>query len=336
MGNTPSTEEMTKDELLEYQRKLISQQQEEIKRLNVNPAPQGEDKKKINPYKVLEIGKNYDENSLKKAYLKKALVTHPDRGGTPEKFKIVTICYQALLKKLKEENNSHNHHDLRQHSTSFLGQQTEQSNILSSEQKLSKNFNSSVFNKMYDENRIENIYDDGYDEWIKSNESTNEPQENLFNGTTFNKESFNSVFSEMKKKEIQKTGKQMIRYDEPMTDISYKNKDSIMVLGRGKIDDFSGESGGLAYRDYKDAFTNTYLIDEDAVSIQGRPRNIDAQESERSKISYDLSPEEQERLLFKQKKEEEEEKMRILRLQQEEKVAFDVYDKLHQRMIGSS
>ena len=62
----------------------------------------------------------------------------------------------------------------------------------------------------------------------------------------------------------------------------------------------------------------------------------DAQESERSKISYDLSPEEQERLLFKQKKEEEEEKMRILRLQQEEKVAFDVYDKLHQRMIGSS
>ena len=32
---------------------------------------------------------------------------------------------------------------------------------LSSEQKLSKNFNSSVFNKMYDENRIENIYDDG-------------------------------------------------------------------------------------------------------------------------------------------------------------------------------
>ena len=43
--------------------------------------------------------------------------------------------------------------------------------------------NSSVFNKMYDENRIENIYDDGYAEWIKSNESTNEPQENLFNGT---------------------------------------------------------------------------------------------------------------------------------------------------------
>ena len=35
----------------------------------------------------------------------------------------------------------------------------------------------------------------------------------------------------MKKKEIQKTGKQITRYDEPMTDISYKNKDSINLFG---------------------------------------------------------------------------------------------------------
>ena len=38
-----------------------------------------------------------------------------------------------------------------------------------------------------------------------------------------------------------------------------------MVLGQGKVDDFSGESGGLSYRDYKDAYTNTYLVDESKV-----------------------------------------------------------------------
>ena len=38
MGNAPSTEEMTKDELLEYQRKLIQQQQDEIQRLNIEPT----------------------------------------------------------------------------------------------------------------------------------------------------------------------------------------------------------------------------------------------------------------------------------------------------------
>ncbi len=30
-------------------------------------------KQKIDPYKVLNIGKNYDESSLKKAYLKKSI-----------------------------------------------------------------------------------------------------------------------------------------------------------------------------------------------------------------------------------------------------------------------
>ena len=33
MGNTPSSDEMSKDEFIEYQQRLISQQQEEISRL---------------------------------------------------------------------------------------------------------------------------------------------------------------------------------------------------------------------------------------------------------------------------------------------------------------
>ena len=38
----------------------------------------------------------------------------------------------------------------------------------------------------------------------------------------------------------------------------------------------------------------------------------------------------------RKKKEENDEKLRIQRLQYEEKQAFDIYDKLHQRMIGPS
>ena len=46
---------------------------------------------KLNPYKIIGIGKNYDEKSLKKAYLKKALVFHPDRGGAPVEFQKISI-----------------------------------------------------------------------------------------------------------------------------------------------------------------------------------------------------------------------------------------------------
>ena len=338
MGNTPSSNEMTKDELLEYQKQLIDQQQGEINRLNTQNQQTPQDKKiKIDPYKILEIGKNYDESSLKKAYLKKALVTHPDRGGTEEKFKLVTMCYKALLKKLLEEKNNNDHNDLRKNSNHFQetqtneGMQNFQTN-LPNEQNLTKNFNSNTFNKIYEENRIENIYDQGYGEWIKKNEVSENDNEDIFNGN-FNSDVFHDTFNKTKKNK--NIGKQIIKYDEPQTTISFKNKDSLMVLGRSNIDDYSGESGGLAYRDYKDAFENPYLIDESDVNIDSKPRTIKSVENERTNISYEKSSEDVERLSIKQKREEIEEKQRLQRLQQEEMIASDIYDRLHQRMIGS-
>ena len=78
---------------------------------------------KLNPYKILGIGKNYDEKSLKKAYLKKAMVSHPDRGGSPVEFQKVSIAYTLLLKKLSDQNNNHLHNDLRDNSKSYISEQ---------------------------------------------------------------------------------------------------------------------------------------------------------------------------------------------------------------------
>lgn len=336
MGNTPSSDEMSKDEFIEYQQRLISQQQDEISRLNQSQTqPQEQQKKKIDPYKILEIGKNYDESSLKKAYLKKALLTHPDRGGSEEKFKLVTICYKALLKKLKESDNNHEHHDLRQNSNTFMEtQMNNPSENIQLNHNLKRNFNSNVFNQIYEENRIENVYDEGYGDWMKNNETPDEPQEKMFHGD-FNSDTFHNVFSEMKKKNIKKS-EQLTKYNEPMTTISYKNKDSLMTLGQGKIEDYSGESGGLAYRDYKDAYTNTYLVDEESVSLNNRPKSLNEKKSERTNISFEMSGSDLEMMERRINKEEQEEKLRLQRLQQEEKQAFDVYEKLHQRMIGPS
>lgn len=345
MGNTPSNEnmgeDMSKDEFIKYQQRLISQQQEELSRLNQTQnqeQPQNQEqqtKKKIDPYKILELGKNYDENTLKKAYLKKALLTHPDRGGTEEKFKLVTICYKALLKKLNESNNNNEHHDLRQHSNTFMDtQMNHPSENIQSNHNLKKNFNSNVFNQIYEENRIENVYDEGYEEWMKKNEAQDEPQEKMFHGE-FNSDTFHNVFTEMKKKNIKKSD-QLTKYNEPMTTISYKNKDSLMTLGQGKIEDYSGESGGLAYRDYKDAYTNTYLVDEGSVSLSSRAKSLNETKSERTNISFEMSSNDLEMMQRKIKSDETNEKLRLQRLQQEEKQAFDVYDRLHQRMIGPS
>ena len=53
-------------------------------------------KQQLNPYRILNVPKNYDEKVLKKAYLKKALKAHPDRGGSEDEFQKISIAYTVL------------------------------------------------------------------------------------------------------------------------------------------------------------------------------------------------------------------------------------------------
>src|ERR1700677_1677632 len=47
-------------------------------------------------YKILGVDKKADKNILKKAYRKKSMSTHPDKGGTPDKFALVKKAYDVL------------------------------------------------------------------------------------------------------------------------------------------------------------------------------------------------------------------------------------------------
>ena len=171
MGNTPSLEGEDKEKYIEEQKKIIREQQEQIQRLagiaegelNSNHLKnKSSSKPKINPYKELNLGQNYDESSLKKAYLKRAMETHPDRGGTKEAFQIVTVSYKALMLKLKNDMDSHEHNELRNNSSQFMETQQHDNKRNVNYPDLSKNFNSTSFNQIYEENRVEDVYDNGY------------------------------------------------------------------------------------------------------------------------------------------------------------------------------
>jgi hypothetical protein len=129
-------------------------------------------------------------------------------------------------------------------------------------------------------------------------------------------------------------GNQVVKYDEPQVDISMRGKDSLMILGQNNISDFSGESsGGLLFRDYKDAFTNSCLIDESSVNIDNRFNNIHSLKSSRTNVNYKMSPEDirkQELMKIKMQKEEDD---RIKRLNQRDNQAFSTYERIHDRML---
>jgi curved DNA-binding protein CbpA len=339
---TPSNimfQQTAEQQQMNYQQmnsKQMNYQQMNSKQMNYQQQPKlnyepEKEKQKLNPYKILGIPKNFDENTLKKAYLKMAMKTHPDRGGTQEQFQQVSIAYTVLLKRLKDQNNNHQHIDLRDQSRKYSETQTQDSlqNV-----NLSDKFDSDVFNKIYAENRINDVYDSGYGNWMDKNPASEDEPKRMFNGN-FNKNMFNSEFDKYKKEQQKNIGSQVIKYDEPQVDISFKGKDSLMVLGKGNIDDFSGESnGGLNYRDYKDAFTNSCLIDTSSTDTRGRPRNINDMESSRSNISYQMSHEDQQQYQIKKQREEQEEQQRQQRLQNFEEKAFNSYDQIHKRMLG--
>ena len=54
-------------------------------------------------YDLLGVDKDASFDQIKKAYRKKALKEHPDKGGDPDKFKEITNAYETLSDKDKRE-----------------------------------------------------------------------------------------------------------------------------------------------------------------------------------------------------------------------------------------
>lgn len=285
-------------------------------------------KQKLDPYKILNISKNYDEKTLKKAYLKAALVSHPDRGGTQEKFQLVSIAYTLLTKKLKEKDNSHSHNDLRNMSREYTQQQ---SNNPMLNTKMTDNFDIDVFNRIYEENKIPDAFDDGYGSWVNKNSELE--QKKLFqNG--FNKDLFNSTFEQYKKDQVKKSGSEMVKYKEPDVRISMKNQDSLMTLGQGKITDFGGTTEKLTFTDYKQAFTDgSLLIDTSSVDISDRSDSIDKIKSQRSKISYSLTPEDEKLVSLQKIEEQKAEENRLKRLKLYDEQHSQAFNKINSMML---
>ena len=313
---------------VQQQRKIIQEQQEYMDRLNHIETPKydnTEKKLKIDPYKILDISKNYDERSLKKAYLKMANKTHPDKGGDANKFKIVTLAYKVLMKKLSQKDSDKIHNELKKNSENFL--KTQSSDNKQNINMKGKNFNMEVFNREFDQNKTADEFaDNGYGDWFKSDVQSNQPTKKL------NKKNFNEEFQKHKSKQC---GSQLQKYTEPEELVSMSNADSILVLGKEKVKSYTGESNGLHYRDLKEAFEEPTLIDVNSVNISNRENNIEGYSKQRKNIKFQMSQSDLERQALRLQREEEDEKNRIRRLNERDEQSRISYERIHQRLMGS-
>ncbi len=273
---------------------------------------------KYNPEQILGLteGVAHNELEIKKAYRNLALKYHPDKGGSEEIFKILTKAYLYLLKKTNGDTYvEKSFMDLkgnfeREHPSSAASHHQ-------APRTSSDDFNVKNFNKIFEDNRLENEdFDYGYGDW--KTENTSEEPQKIFN-EKFTADVFNSVFNELKKKNS--TAQDVIVYEDPKP-LTVSNRFGYSEVDYKRSDDYSKEYDiqdgssrqGIYYMDYKRAYTETTLINPEAVRSKEQFKNIEDAKHAREKQDFTMTDEERAYFADKKRREDEQEEQRLSRL----------------------
>lgn len=281
----------------------------------------------VDPYKVLNLNPDFNQEQLRTNFKRLALKFHPDRpGGSEAHFNVIKQAYLELEEKLKEKEGDRQFNELKNQSLDFI---QNQSTISPQNSTPVGVFNPNMFNKVYEENRSEQANDRGYSDWMNDNElneKNNEP-EKVLKGK-FNRHNFNSAFD---KRAPKNTG-EIIEYKVPQPIYSSHNINHT-ELGEDNIKNFSGKSGNINYTDYRQAHTTSRLVDPTKVNRQNYS-SINQLESERSNITP-LEESELRDLELDQRDKKESDNINRQRQMEKDNRAFEQYERLNQRMLQS-
>lgn len=305
-----------REEFLQNQRKRQHEYQTKLNNLQ---------KQNVNALKLFSLDNKYTIDELKRSYKKLAMKTHPDRnGGNKEKFQVVTKCYFLLLERLKKEEEEKPFYDLKSSSQSFRQTQSVDRD------EPGQNFNIRKFNSIFEQHKLYNPDDDGYESWISDESNTPEKQPEIFSNK-FNLDVFNNTFNNYKDQDI---NNQIVEFKEPQAMVSCDRMGYTEIDQKGKGNFTKNpETNSLGYSDLKKAYTQGNLINPNQVQVK-EYQSIDQLENERGNISYDMSPEDIQMRELQRRQEEEEEERRLYRIQQRDSVISDNYSQVHQNMLG--
>jgi hypothetical protein len=286
--------------------------------------------KEYDPWNIIGLEyNNLNINDIKKAYKKSALKYHPDKAGKKyeDLFQLITQSYIYLLNKAEENNFIENKINKKVENLDYEDNINEKrENIYIDKDK----FDLSKFNQIFDKYKVPSKFDKGYNNLMKEEIKTNNDE--IF-GSNFNKDIFNAHFDNIKKKK--KSSLDVIEYQEPMAlETSFSNLNQSQ-LGLDDIDDFGAinNSGGLSYTDYKKAHVDeTTLIDASKVSFKTY-KNVEQLENDRSKVSYDMSPEDKRRYEYMERKRLEDDQRRIEKQKEYDNMMESNYNKINRRLL---
>jgi hypothetical protein len=312
----------------------------------------------------LDDSKSLSHELLKGAYKRAAAKAHPDRGGSAAAFDEVTRAYLYLeevinklvprgskdgddprfavavtkevaikaregpLTKYDEEEAAH-----RRPSTATTTEKHEGPKVSLNP----KNLNMSVFNQLFEENRMPNPDQDGYGDWLKSSGEDRRLQNETQLRSKFNADIFNKTFKEqgIGRGSVGSDGEggaggAMLRHQAPDA-ITHHNGTE---LGGGRPSHFISPMGArTGYTDLKYAYGEGSTFSQEVSGIQEEKRSFDTMKRERESAPVPLTGEEHRILnsIERQKTVVEEDRRRRMAVQDVE--SEDVYAKMQRRLM---
>ena len=304
----------------EKKRRLIFLEQQKRRREVYKKELKKFENSNIDPYELFNLTKNFTLDELKSSYKKLALVTHPDKpNGSPEKFQLVTKTYLSLLEKYNISQADKQYLDLRNSSRDYISNQSKTFNPES------KDFDIDLFNKIYNENKLEDANDHGYEEWCLDNQYDSDEikQSSLFSNK-FNLDVFNNTFQN------QKSTKDVVIYREPESLVS--SKMNFSEIAEENITDYGGKSKNLDFTDYKQAYTTCSKINPGRINRKNY-NNLTELKNDRSKVSYILSESEAKNQHLNKLKQEQQELYRRELIKKKDEQIFKQYQKVNRLML---
>jgi hypothetical protein len=244
----------------------------------------------------------------------------------------------SLLEKYKNRESDKQFTDLRTASKIYLEDQ-KQSNVRSKHMDKDK-FDVKLFNKIYEQNKLWDSNDDGYGDFMKSEESPDPPSEVFSN--KFNLNIFNSTFENHKDKLTANNQNQLQIYNEPRELVSSATGFTEIDIFAKKVDDFSkplpvagvGGKNDLAYTDLKTAYTSRgAFIDPSKVEYKTY-KSVDELKRDRGNIRFDMTPEQQREYELRKLREIKEEEHRQSLIRERDNAIATSYNKIHEKMLG--
>lgn len=293
----------------------------------------------MDPYKLLDVQKNFTLSQLKENYKRIALQVHPDKGGTEQLFQLVTKAYKLLLEEHNRRVAEKQFHDLKhdfqksvklqqprqntQFSQSVAATQSSQSSSQG------RNFDINRFNQIFNENKLETVTDKGYSDWMT--EDTVPKQKQL---KSFNEKAFHKTFE--KQTAVDRNNKYIIPYKEPEPLLMTK-KIGFTEIGQEDIDDFSGDNTSrknLNFMDYKVAHTTNRIVDPSIAKNIRQYKNVDELERDRSQVRFEMNEDEMEEYILQKKLEKIREQKRMETLRQQEQALAEHYERVNRVALG--